>query len=78
MPTSLRTTLAAGAHPAEGQYLHEEQTLNKTKSLLQRAGILRQFQNRRSEFKTKVNFNKKQCIEAMLLIGIVCNLTPPK
>jgi heme/copper-type cytochrome/quinol oxidase subunit 2 len=32
--TSLHTTLAAAAHPAEGQFLHEEQTLNKAKSLM--------------------------------------------
>jgi hypothetical protein len=32
--TSLQTTLAADAHPAEGQFLLEEQTLNKAKSLI--------------------------------------------
>jgi hypothetical protein len=36
--TSLQTTLAADAHLAEGQFLHEEQTLNKAKSLMYRAG----------------------------------------
>jgi hypothetical protein len=29
--TSLQTTLAADAHLAERQFLHEEQTLNKAK-----------------------------------------------
>jgi hypothetical protein len=37
---SLQTTLAVDAHPAEGQFLHEEQTLNNAKSLIYRAGIL--------------------------------------
>jgi hypothetical protein len=32
--TSLQTTLAADAHLAEGQVLHEEQTLNNAKSLI--------------------------------------------
>jgi hypothetical protein len=36
--TSLQTTLAADAHLAERQLLHEEQTLNKAKSLIYRAG----------------------------------------
>jgi hypothetical protein len=31
-------TLAADAHLAEGQFLLEEQTLNKAKSLIYRAG----------------------------------------
>jgi hypothetical protein len=35
---SLQTTLADEAHLAEGQYLLEEQTLNKVKSLMRRAG----------------------------------------
>jgi hypothetical protein len=35
--TSLQTTLAADAHPAEGQFLHEEQTLNNANSLIYRA-----------------------------------------
>jgi hypothetical protein len=39
--TSLQTTLAADAHLAEGQFLHEEQTLNKAKSLIYRAGTRR-------------------------------------
>jgi hypothetical protein len=38
---SLQTTLAAEAHLAEGQYLLEEQTLNKVKSLIYRAGTRR-------------------------------------
>jgi hypothetical protein len=41
--TSLRTTLAADALLAEGQFLLEEiQTLDKTKSLLYRAGTAKQ------------------------------------
>jgi hypothetical protein len=39
--TSLQTTLAAEAHLAEGQFLLEEQTLNKAKSLMYRAGTRR-------------------------------------
>jgi hypothetical protein len=38
MSTSLQTILAADAHLAEGQFLHEEQTLNKAKSLMYRGG----------------------------------------
>jgi hypothetical protein len=34
-------TLAADAHLAEGQFLHEEQTLNKAKSLMYPAGTRR-------------------------------------
>jgi hypothetical protein len=34
----LQTTLAADAHPVEGQFLNGEQTLNKAKSLIYRAG----------------------------------------
>jgi hypothetical protein len=36
--TSLQTVLAADAHLAGGQFLHEEQTLNKAKFLIYRAG----------------------------------------
>jgi hypothetical protein len=32
--TSLQTTLAADAHLAEGQFSHEEQTLNNAKTLI--------------------------------------------
>jgi hypothetical protein len=39
--TSLQTTLAAAAHPAEGQFLHEEQALKKAQSLIYRAGTRR-------------------------------------
>jgi hypothetical protein len=39
--TSLQTTLAADAHLAEGQFLLEEQTLNKAKSLIYRTGTRR-------------------------------------
>jgi Fe2+ transport system protein B len=37
--TSLQTTLAADAHLAEGQFLHE-QTWNSAKSLIYRAGTI--------------------------------------
>jgi hypothetical protein len=40
MSTSLQT-LAADAHLAEGQFLHEEQTFNNAKSLIYRAGTRR-------------------------------------
>jgi hypothetical protein len=36
--TSLQTTLAADAHLTERRFLHEEQILNKAKSLKYRAG----------------------------------------
>jgi hypothetical protein len=39
--TSLQTTLAADALLAEGQFLHEEQILNRTESLIYRAETLR-------------------------------------
>jgi hypothetical protein len=39
--TSLQTILAVDAHPAEGQFLHEEQTLNNAKSLIYQAGTRR-------------------------------------
>jgi hypothetical protein len=39
--TFLQTTLAPEAHPAEGQLGLEEQTLNKAKSLVDRAGTRR-------------------------------------
>jgi hypothetical protein len=39
--TSLQRTLAADAHVAEGQFLYEEETLNKGKSLIYRAGTRR-------------------------------------
>jgi hypothetical protein len=48
--TSLQT-LAADAHLAKGQFLHEEQTNN--------------FQNGRAEFQAKVNLSEKESIEAM-------------
>jgi hypothetical protein len=35
------TTLAADAHLAEGQFLHEEQTLNNARSLIYQAGTRR-------------------------------------
>jgi hypothetical protein len=36
-----KTTLAADAHLAEGQFLLEEETLNNAKSLIYRAGTRR-------------------------------------
>jgi hypothetical protein len=36
----LQTTLAADAHPAEGQFLNGQQTLNRAISLIYRAGII--------------------------------------
>jgi hypothetical protein len=39
--SSLQTTVAAGAHLEEGQFLHEEQTLNKAKSRIRRGGTRR-------------------------------------
>jgi hypothetical protein len=36
--TSLQATLAADAHPAEAQFVHEDHTLNKAMSLMYRAG----------------------------------------
>jgi hypothetical protein len=41
MSTFPQTTLAADAHLAEGQFLLEDQTLNKAKSLMYRAGTRR-------------------------------------
>jgi hypothetical protein len=38
---SLQTTLAADAQLAEGQFLHEEQTLNKAMSVIHRPGTRR-------------------------------------
>jgi hypothetical protein len=63
---SLQTTLAADAHLAEGQFLHEEHTLNNAKSLIpSRNSGINNFQNRRADFETKVNLSKKESIEAM-------------
>jgi hypothetical protein len=39
--TFLQTTLAAEAHLPEGQFLLEEQTINKVKSLMYREGTRR-------------------------------------
>jgi hypothetical protein len=38
MSPFLQIILAADAHPAERQYVHEEQILNEAKSLIYRAG----------------------------------------
>jgi hypothetical protein len=58
--TSLPTTLAADAHLAEGQFLHEEQTFNNAKisEILSRNSETNNFQNRRGDFETKVNLSK--------------------
>jgi hypothetical protein len=65
MSTSLQT-LAADAHPAEGQFSHDKQTLNRAKSdTPSRNSKTNNFQNRRREIRTKVNLNKKECIEMM-------------
>jgi hypothetical protein len=48
---SLQTTLAVDAHLAEGYILHEEQTLNKAKSPMYRAGTRRkQFPKEKDRF----------------------------
>jgi hypothetical protein len=39
--TSLQTTLTADAHPEEGQFLLEEQTLKNPNSLIYQAGTRR-------------------------------------
>jgi hypothetical protein len=54
------------AHLAEGQFLLE-QILNKGQSLMYREGTRKSinFQNRRTEFRTKVNLNKEQCIKML-------------
>jgi hypothetical protein len=64
--TSLQTTLADEAHIAEGQILLAEPTLDVEKSLIYRAGNLKQsFQKRRVAFRTKVNLKKEQCIKGI-------------
>jgi hypothetical protein len=60
MSTSLQTTLAADAHLAEGQFLHEEQTLNNAKSLIYRTGT-----RRPTISETEVNLRRKESIEPM-------------
>jgi uncharacterized membrane protein YvbJ len=70
--TSLQKTLAADAHLAEGQFLHEEQTLIKAVSdIPSRNSETNNFQNERAEFETKVNLSMKESIEAMLIIIII-------
>jgi hypothetical protein len=64
--TSLQTTLAAAAHPAEGQFVHEEQTLSNAKSLIYRVGARRQqFPEQKDRISHNVNLSKKDNIEAM-------------
>jgi hypothetical protein len=59
--TFLQTTSAAEAHLAEGQFLLEEQTFNKAKSLIYREGTRRpansKTEGRNSEPKNKENSN---------------------
>jgi hypothetical protein len=53
---------------AEGQFLHEEQTLNNAMQIFDipsRNSETNNFQNRRADFQTKVNLSKKESIEAM-------------
>jgi hypothetical protein len=64
--TSLQTTLAADAHLAEGQSLHEEQTLNKANSLMQLAGTRRStISKTEGQNVEPVNLNKKEYVEVM-------------
>jgi hypothetical protein len=58
--TSLQTTLAVDAHLAEGQFLHEKQTLNNAKSLIYRAGTLTNNNNN--------NNNNNNSTETLLLL----------
>jgi hypothetical protein len=63
---SFQTTLAADAHLAEGQFLHEDQLLNKVKFLIYRTGTRRPTISKpEGQFRAKVNLNKKECIEAI-------------
>jgi hypothetical protein len=73
MSTSPQTTLAADAYLAEGQLLYEH-TLNEAKSDI----LSRNSETRRTEFRTKVNLNKKECIEDASLYIKCAILTPPK
>jgi hypothetical protein len=60
-PASLQTILAADAHLAEGQFLHEVQTLNEPS----RKSKTSSFQNRRAEFRTKLNSNNESSIDVV-------------
>jgi hypothetical protein len=52
--------LSVEVHLAEGQFLLEEQTLNKEKSdMLSRKSMNNIIQKRRAEFIIKINLNKK-------------------
>jgi hypothetical protein len=53
--TSLQTTVAAEAHLTEEQFLFEDKTLNKEKSVQYRAGNRRLtvFQKRRTDLKPR-------------------------
>jgi hypothetical protein len=59
--TSLQTALAADAHLAEPQFLHEEHALNNLMYLIYRAGTRRPS----AEYETRVNLSKKGNNEAM-------------
>jgi hypothetical protein len=62
----MQRTLAADAHVAEERFLLEEQTLNKAVSVIpNRISKTNSIQNRRTELRTNINLNKKECIEAM-------------
>jgi hypothetical protein len=64
--TSLPATLVAGEHLAEGHCLLEEQTLNEVKLLIYRAELeSQQLQNRRAEFRAKLNLNKEHCLKVI-------------
>jgi hypothetical protein len=64
MSSSQKATFAAEARLAEGQFLTEEQALNKATSLIYGA-MTNSFQNRRTEFRTKVNLNKEQNVNVI-------------
>jgi hypothetical protein len=55
---SPQTTLAAEAHLAEGQFLLEEQILNIS-AIPTRHSKTISLQNRRAEFRPKVNLNRE-------------------
>jgi hypothetical protein len=64
---SLQTVLAAEAHPAEGQFLIQQQTLNteKLSNKPRRNSKINGIQNRKAEFRANVNLSKEQCIHVM-------------
>jgi hypothetical protein len=58
MSTSLQT-IAAEVHPAGGQFLLEEQTNIENSLIYAGNSKTNSFQNRRTEFKAKVNVSKE-------------------